>query len=149
VVVIEAQPHAGKYGPSIATWDDVRRLSLSLPETSETDAHGHAGLPAWKVKDKTFAWERPLRKSDIEALGAAAPAGEILGARVEHEGAKLALIESEPEIYFTIPHFNGFSAVLVRLEVIGLAALEELIVDAWLARAPKKLAAAFLASHPD
>ncbi len=122
---------------------------MSLPETSETDAHGHSGLPAWKVKDKTFAWERPLRKSDIEALGAAAPAGEILGARVEHEGAKLALIESEPEIYFTIPHFNGFSAVLVRLEVIGVAELEELIVDAWLARAPKRLAAAFLASQQD
>lgn len=149
MVVVEAQPHAGKYGRSIATWDDVRRLSLSLPKTSETDAHGHAGLPAWKVKDKTFAWDRPLRNSDIEALGSAAPAGEILGTRVEHEGAKLALIESEPEIYFTIPHFNGFSAVLVRLEVIGVAALEELIVDAWLARAPKKLAAAFLASQGD
>ena len=147
MVVVEAQPHSEKYGHSIATWDDVRRLSLSLPETSETDAHGHSKLPAWKVKDKTFAWERPLRNSDIEALGPAAPSGEILGARVEHEGAKLALIESEPEIYFTIPHFDGFPAVLVRLELIGVAALEELIVDAWLARAPKKLAAAFLASQ--
>jgi hypothetical protein len=138
-----------EYGASIATWDDVRRLALSLPETSETDAHGHSGLPAWKVKDKTFAWVRPLRQSDREALGAAAPTGEILGARVEHEGAKLALIESEPKVYFTIPHFNGFSAVLVRLEVISAAGLEELIVDAWLARAPKKLAAAFLASSED
>jgi hypothetical protein len=68
---------------------------------------------------------------------------------VEHEGAKLALIESEPEVYFTTPHFNGFSAVLVRLELISPAGLEELIVDAWLARAPKKLAAAFLASSED
>ena len=66
---------------------------------------------------------------------------------MEHEGAKLALIESEPEIYFTTPHFNGFSAVLVRLDVIDAAALEELLIDAWLAQAPKKLAAAFLASH--
>ena len=71
---------------------------------------------SWRVKDKLFVWERPLRKSDLEALGDDAPTGEILGARVEHEGAKQALIESDPEIYFTIPHFDGYSAVLVLLE---------------------------------
>jgi hypothetical protein len=142
---------ARRYGPPIATWDDVRRIALSLPETSETDAHGHSKLPAWKVKDKTFAWVRPLHDSDLRALAALgidAPDGEILGARVEHEGAKLALIESDPEVYFTIPHFDGFSAVLVRLERIGVEELEELIVEAWLSRAPKRLADAYLESPP-
>jgi hypothetical protein len=146
VVVVQAQPHAGKYGHSIATWDDVRRLALSLPETSEQPMHGQL---SWRVRDKLFVWERPLRQSDLRALGGQAPSGEILGARVEHEGAKLALIESEPEIFFTIPHFDGYSAVLVLLEPIGLDELEEVVTEAWLVRAPKKLAAALLASRED
>ena len=133
-----------EYGALISSWDDVRRLALSLPETSEQDMHG---LMSWRVKDKLFVWERPLRKSDLKALGDAAPTGEILGARVEHEGAKLALVESEPEIYFTIPHFDGYAAVLVLLERIGVAELRELIIDAWLARAPKRLADEYLASR--
>ena len=109
------------------------------------------GLMSWRVKDKLFVWERPLRKSDhaaLAALGVKAPAGEILGARVEHEGAKLALIQSEPEIYFTIPHFDGYAAVLVRLEQIGLDELEELVIEAWLLRAPKRVASAYLESAP-
>jgi hypothetical protein len=102
------------------------------------------GQMSWRVKEKLFVWERPLRQSDLKALGDDAPSGEILGARVEHEGAKLALIESEPEIYFTIPHFDGYSAVLVLLERIGVEELEELTIEAWLTRAPKRLADAYL-----
>lgn len=130
----------------ISTWDDVRRLALSLPQTSETLSHA---TPTWKVKDKSFAWVRPLRKSDLEALGPDAPTGEILGVRTEHEGAKFALIEEQPEIYFTTPHFNGFPAVLVQLDPISVDELQELLVDAWLARAPRKLADAYLAEHLD
>jgi hypothetical protein len=102
---------------------------------------------SWRVRDKLFVWERPLRQSDLKALGSEAPSGEILGARVDHEGAKLALIESDPDVYFTIPHFDGYSAILVLLERIGLEELEELIVEAWLVRAPKRLASAYVASH--
>ncbi len=109
--------------------------------------HGHIRGLGWKVKDKIFVWQRPLGRNDLRALGSDAPTGEILGARVEHEGAKLALIESDPAVYFTIPHFDGFTAVLVRLERIGGEELRELTVDAWLARAPKRLAAAYLAEH--
>ena len=108
------------------------------------------GLMSWRVRDKLFVWERPLRPSDLRALAAReqeAPSGEILGARVEHEGAKLALIESNPEIYFTIPHFDGYAAILVLLEQIPLDELEELIVEAWLLRAPQRVAAAYLAEH--
>jgi hypothetical protein len=107
------------------------------------------GQMSWRVRDKMFVWERPLRQSDLKALGSEAPSGEILGARVEHEGAKLALIESDPDVYFTIPHFNGYSAILVLLERVGLEELEELIVEAWLVRAPKRLASAYLASNAD
>jgi hypothetical protein len=125
----------------VATWEDVRRLALALPETSEEVSRD---LRQWRVKDKGFVWERPLRRSDIEALGDAAPDGPILGARVEHLGAKEALLADDPGVFFTTPHFDGYPAILVRLERIGLEELEEVIVEAWLARAPKRLAKAYL-----
>jgi hypothetical protein len=123
----------------VASWEDVRRLALALPETSEHTMWGHQG---WKVKDKLFVWERPLRKSDLRALGDAAPTGEILGARVEHLGAKEVLIHAEPDVFFTTPHFDGVPSVLVQLEKVSVAELEEIVIDAWFARAPKRLAAA-------
>jgi hypothetical protein len=125
----------------VATWDDVSRLALAMPEAIEQDMRGNR---AWKVKDKLFVWERPLRKSDLAALGDAAPTGPILGARVEHLGAKEALIQSEPEIFFTAPHFEGYPAVLIKLPDIPLDELEEVIAEAWLARAPKRLAQTYL-----
>jgi hypothetical protein len=125
----------------MATWDDVRRIALALPETSERTSWEHS---QWCVKDKGFVWERPLRRSDLEALGADAPDGPILGARVEHLVAKEALLADDPDVYFTTPHFDGYPAVLVRLDSIGLDDLRELIVEAWLCRAPKRLAKAFL-----
>ena len=125
----------------MADWDDVRRIALALPETSEGESRG---LRHWRVKDKGFVWERPLRRSDLEALGDAAPDGPILGARVEHLMAKEALLADEPDVFFTTPHFDGYPAVLVRLERIAVEDLEELIVEAWLARAPARLARAYV-----
>jgi hypothetical protein len=101
-------------------------------------------LRQWRVKDKGFVWERPLRRGDIEALGDAAPDGPILGARVEHLGAKEALLADDPGVFFTTPHFDGYPAILVRLEHIRLEELNEVIVEAWLARAPKRLARAYI-----
>ncbi len=121
----------------MATWDDVRRIANSLPDVIEEPSHG---LPAWKVhKAGLFAWERPLRHSDLAALGDAAPEGPILGARVAELDVKDVLISSAPDVYFTTPHFDGYPAILVRLPVIGAAELEELIIEAWLCRAPKRL----------
>jgi hypothetical protein len=125
----------------MATWDDVRRIALGLPETSEAVSWGHAH---WRVKDKGFVWERPLRRPDLEALGDAAPDGEVLGARVEHLVAKEALLADPSGLYFTTPHFDGYPAVLVRLDDISVQDLEEVIVEAWLCRAPKRLAQAYL-----
>ncbi len=130
----------------MATWDDVRRLALSLPETSERVARERA---SWRVRDKLFVWERPLRPADLRALGDAAPEGPIMGARVEHLGAKEAILADEPGVYFTTPHFDGYPAVLVRLDRIPLPELEELIVDAWLCQAPKRLADQYVETHGD
>src|SRR3954447_9042998 len=97
----------------------------------------------WCVKDKLFVWERPLRKTDLKALGDAAPDGPILGVRVEHQVAKEALLASDPAVYFTTPYFDGYPAVLVQLERIDAAELADIIEEAWLARAPKRLAQAY------
>jgi hypothetical protein len=114
---------------------------MAMPEAEQRPMHG---LRAWRVKDKLFVWERPLRQSDLKALGAAAPDGPILGARVEHLVAKEALIASEPQIFFTTPHFDGYPAVLIRLPEIPVDELEEIVIEAWLNRAPKKLVQAYL-----
>ncbi len=128
----------------MAGWDDVRRIALALPETSERPSHGHA---SWRVRDKAFVWERPLRPADLRALGDSAPGGPILGARVEHVGAKDALVADDPGIYFTTPHFDGYPAILVRLDAIEAAELEEVIVEAWLVQAPKRLANEYARAH--
>jgi hypothetical protein len=128
----------------VATWDDVRRLALALPETSERLSRGNA---QWRVKDKLFVWERPLRNTDLAALGPAAPQGPILGARVEHLVAKDALVADPSGVYFTTPHFEGYPAILVQLDLISAPDLEEVTVEAWLARAPAKLAQAYLAQR--
>jgi hypothetical protein len=125
----------------VATWDDVARIALELPEATEVISRD---LRQWRVKDKLFVWERPLRRSDLEALGDSAPDGPILGARVEHLVAKEALLADDPSVFFTTPHFDGFPAVLVQLEKIGLDDLREVIVEAWLARAPKRVAQSYI-----
>jgi len=121
----------------VASWDDVRRIALALPETGERLSRD---LASWRVRDKLFVWERPLRPADVRALGADAPTGAILGARVEHLVAKEALLADDPEVFFTTPHFDGYPAILVRLDKITVGDLNEVIVEAWLARAPRRLA---------
>jgi hypothetical protein len=126
----------------MATWEDVSAACRALPGAVEsTRGEGHR---AWRVKDKLFVWERPLRPADLAELGDDAPTGPVLGARVPDEGAKQALIADEPEVYFTTSHFAGYPAILVRLDEIDVAALTELVGEAWACRAPRRL----LAEHP-
>ncbi|MEU7779874.1 MmcQ/YjbR family DNA-binding protein [Micromonospora parva] len=129
----------------MASWDDVRRIALALPEATERASYD--GLPAWRVRDKPFVWERPLRRPDLDALGAAAPDGPLLGVRVADLGVKEALLADDPSVYLTTPHFDGYPAVLVRLDRISPSELVEVITDAWYARAPKRLAAAHRADQ--
>jgi hypothetical protein len=128
----------------VASFEDVRRIALSLPETSERPQWGNM---SWRVRNKPFVWERPLRESDLSALGADAPEGAILGVRVEHLVAKEAMIADDPSVYFTTPHFDGYAAVLVRLDEISLDDLDEVIVEAWLCQAPKRLGRDYMESR--
>ncbi|MGH3960724.1 MmcQ/YjbR family DNA-binding protein [Mycobacterium sp.] len=125
----------------MATWDDVAGIIAELPLTEER-------LPRdWRVGKKLLAWERPLRISDREALAAEGfepPDGDILAVRVADEGVKFALIADEPGVYFTTPHFDGYPAVLVELAEIDELGLREVITEAWLTQAPKRLVEEFL-----
>ncbi len=128
----------------MATWDDVNRLALELPDVvAGTDSQGYK----WEVHKVHFAYERPMRKRDREELGDATPTGDILGVRVADLDDKRGLIGSDPDIFFTIPHYANYPAVLVHLEKISIEQLREVLTDAWLCRAPKRLAARYLAEH--
>jgi len=127
----------------VATWDDVRHLVAALPGTDEHASYG--GNPSWRVRQQAFVWDRPLRRADRSAIGGKAPAESepVLGVRVADEGVKAALIADDPDVFFTTPHFDGYAAVLVRLEWIPLPELAVLVDDAWRLRAPKRLLAEF------
>lgn len=115
---------------------------MALPGTAEEGSYG--GSLAWRVHNKSFAWERPLRRADLEALGNGAPAGPILGIRTADLEMKEVLLRSDPGVFFTTPHFNGYPAVLIQLKKVAPKKLKDVLTEAWLARAPKRVAAAFL-----
>ena len=125
----------------MATLHDVREIARRLPEVTET---AREGLARWLVKEKGFAWERPLRRRDLEEMGAAAPTGPVLAVHVADVGVKDALVADNPDVFFTTSHFDGYPAVLIRLDEIDEAELEEVLVEGWLARAPKRLARQYL-----
>jgi hypothetical protein len=125
----------------MATWDDVRRIALDLPGTEEKQ--NQMGLQ-WRVKNGMLAWERPLRRADFQSLGESAPDGEVLAVWVADLGVKEALLSDDPEVFFTTPHFDGYPTVLIRLAEIPMSELEELIIEAWLDRAPKRAVAEYL-----
>jgi hypothetical protein len=122
---------------------DLDALALALPEvTKELDD----GRPAYKVAGKTFCFHRSRRPDALDP-----ETGErledVLVFWVEDLAVKELLVESD-SVYFTTPHWNGYSAVLVRiphLKKLGKAELRDRVEEAWLKRAPKKLAKEFLA----
>jgi hypothetical protein len=126
----------------MANWNDVRRFAAALPGVSEEATS--SGNAAWLVNKKFFTWERPLRPSDLRALGDAAPDGPILGVRTADLEMKEVLLASNRAVYFTIPHFDGYPAVLIRLKKISTKELKAVIEEAWLSRAGKRAVAAFL-----
>jgi hypothetical protein len=127
---------------SVATLDDVTRLASELPEVTEGERHGNR---TWFVAGKAFAWDRPFSKADIRRFGDQTPPdGPILAVRVEDLGEKEAVLAAHPEAFFTIPHFDGYSAILIQLPLVAESALREAIADGWLATAPPKLAGQYL-----
>jgi hypothetical protein len=125
----------------MASWDDVRRIALDLPEAVE-DASGTT--TAWRVSGKPFAWERVLRRGERAQLGAAAPDGPALGLRVPEPSAVDALVAARPGVFFTVAGYGVHPMVLLHVERASFEDLDEAITDAWLCRAPRRLTRAFL-----
>jgi hypothetical protein len=114
----------------MATWKTVREIALALPEVEEVPGV----RPSFRVRGKGFAWKS--RERD----------GGTLALRVDRDEKPL-LLEGRSEICFETPHYAGYPAVLVRLDRIGRRELREMLEDAWLIQAPKKLARTFLDSR--
>ena len=126
----------------MATIDDVAELALRLPDVTESERHGNR---TWFVARKAFAWERPFTKADVRRFGEQTPPdGPILAVRVEDLGEKEAVLAAHPEVFFTISHFDGFSAVLIQLRKVSAPTLREAVTDGWLACAPPALTRQFL-----
>jgi hypothetical protein len=129
-----------------STWNHVRTAALSMPDAEETISRGN---PSWRVHGKAFVWESPLRDKDLAELGLDAQPGPVLGARVDDEPTKFALVNDDPTVFFTTSHFNGYPAVLVWLDNVSLRVLGEIVADAWISVAPQRLVSAWLQEHPD
>ena len=129
----------------MATLEDVAQFAAELPDATAGERHGNL---TWFVAGKAFAWDRPFSKADIKRFGTITPPeGPILAVRVADLAEKEAVLATSPTAFFTIPHFDGYAAVLIQLKNVKLRELRDAIVDGWLACAPSQLADAFLQEH--
>jgi len=129
----------------MVTLDDVARIAMELPDVEEGDRHGHRG---WSVGGKVFAWERSFSKADIKRYGdQLVPDGPIVAVRVEDLGEKEAVLAAGHRGFFTIPHFDGYAAVLMQLKSVAKRPLRDALEDAWLACASDEQVRAFLAAR--
>ena len=126
----------------MVTLEEAAQLAMALPQVAGGQRYGHR---TWDVAGKTFAWERPFSKADVKRFGAETPPdGDIVAIRVEDLGEKEAVLAAGHKGFFTIPHFDGYAAVLVQLKAAGKRVFREALVDGWLACAPPGLASEYL-----
>ena len=126
--------------------EEVAAVTSALPKVSEGESRGNR---TWVVSGKTFAWERPFSKADIRRFGdGPVPDGPILAVRVADLGEKEAVLAQHIKGVFTIPHFDGYAAILIQLNAASKRAVREAITDAWLACAPSALGDAYMTTRP-
>jgi hypothetical protein len=127
------------------TIEDVAAMASAHPGVTESTRWGNR---AWSVGKQTFVWERPFSKADVKRFGSEpVPAGPIAALRVEDLGEKEAVLSEGRKGFFTIPHFDGYPAVLVQLSVVGKRQFRESLEDAWLCCAPEPLVQQYLSQR--
>jgi len=132
----------------VQTFDDVARLANGLPQVTEGVDKYRKVNKTWEVGGKAFAWERPFSKADIKRFGdQQPPEGSILAIRTADLAEKEAILAAHPDAFFTIEHFNGYSAYLVQLDRVTPEELSEALTDGWLACAPRDLADRYVAGE--
>lgn len=120
----------------MATLDDIRAIARDLPDAAE-GVEGHRGGAAWRASQGMFVWVRPASGTDLDQLaerGRSWPEGVVVGVRVDGPEGKAETLAAYEDVAFDIPHFDGYPAVLVRLDDIDAGRLRELVVESWLLR---------------
>lgn len=126
------------------TRDDIEEVAISLPET--TIERSPDGRPAFRVRTKLYGCQRDRRPDAVDP-DTDERLDDVMMFRVADEGVKQAMLADPSGAWFTTPHFNGYAAILIRLadlDKVTRDELTEVITDAWLCQAPKRLAYAWL-----
>ncbi len=134
----------------VATMADLDELALAMPLVTKEVSED--GRPSYHVHGKLMCFHRGRRPDALDAA-TGERLEDVLMFRVAGQEEKELLLASRPDVFFTTPHFNGYPAVLTRIPQLALLdrdELRDLVVDAWLTRAQKRVARAWLAEHePD
>jgi hypothetical protein len=127
--------------------DDLDALALAMPQVTKEVSED--GRPTYLVHGKFFCFHR-TRRPDAVDPETGERLDDVLVFRVESLDLKELMLADRPEVFFTTPHWHGYSAVLVRIPDLGRVdrdELRDLVVDAWLTRAQKRVAKAWLAEN--